>query len=296
MSLNQMVANLAAIVGEVRQSSNTLAATAKEVFSGSQQLGQRTEHQASTLEQTAASMEQLSVTTQNNLEQLRQAKSVTQVAVDAANESGTAVNHAIKAMKKIDAGSQRINDIVTLIEGIACQTNILALNAAVEAVRAGENGRGFAVVAQEVRQLALKSATAAKEIKALVDDSQTVVGQGNVHIQNAGEKIHITVERIHRLTELIGQTLGASSEQALGINQVNQAILQLEDVAQHNAALVEQSTASAEAQEGVAQHLVEILQRFKLSESAAKAAFSSRSRAAATARRYFAAPIAARRT
>ena len=296
MSLNQMVANLAAIVGEVRQSSNTLAATAKEVFSGSQQLGQRTEHQASTLEQTAASMEQLSVTTQNNLEQLRQAKSVTQVAVDAANESGTAVNHAIKAMKKIDAGSQRINDIVTLIEGIAFQTNILALNAAVEAARAGENGRGFAVVAQEVRQLALKSATAAKEIKALVDDSQTVVGQGNVHIQNAGEKIHITVERIHRLTELIGQTLGASSEQALGINQVNEAILQLEDFAQHNAALVEQSTASAEAQEGVAQHLVEILQRFKLSESAAKAAFSSRSRAAATARRYFAAPIAARRT
>ena len=263
-ALKSMTEGLAAIVREVRSNSDGIVTAANEVLHGNQQLGQRTEHQASTLEQTAASMEELATTTSNNLEQLRQAKTVAENAVDAANECGAAVDQAIQTMQHIDASSKRIVDVVALIDGIAFQTNILALNAAVEAARAGEHGRGFAVVAQEVRQLALKSAASAKEIKGLIDNSLHIVAEGNKLIGGAGDKMRATVERIHALAELIAQTALASNEQASGIAQVNQAMMQLEDVAQHNAALVEESTAAAESQARLAQDLVERVSKFKL--------------------------------
>ena len=263
-ALKSMTEGLAAIVREVRSNSDGIVTAANEMLHGNQQLGQRTEHQASTLEQTAASMEELATTTSNNLEQLRQAKTVAENAVDAANECGVAVDQAIQTMQHIDASSKRIVDVVALIDGIAFQTNILALNAAVEAARAGEHGRGFAVVAQEVRQLALKSAASAKEIKGLIDNSLHIVAEGNKLIGGAGDKMRATVERIHALAELIAQTALASNEQASGIAQVNQAMMQLEDVAQHNAALVEESTAAAESQARLAQDLVERVSKFKL--------------------------------
>ena len=272
-TLKSMNDNLADIAQQVRASGEGIANAAKEVVAGSNQLSQRTEHQASTLEQTAASMEELSVTTSNNLDQMRQAKTVAESAVIAANECGDAVKNAIESMGRVGEGSKRIADIVGVIDGIAFQTNILALNAAVEAARAGEQGRGFAVVAQEVRQLAQKSAAAAKEIKTLINDSLGVVDDSYLSISNAGDKMRVTVERIHFVSELVNQTELASAEQAGGIQQVNQAMAQLEEVTQHNAALVEQATAAAESQESQAYHLVELVSRFKLSnESANRAA------------------------
>ena len=268
-TLKSMNDNLANIAQQVRASGEGIASAANEVVAGSNQLAARTEHQASTLEQTAASMEELAATTSNNLNQMRQAKTVAESAVSAAHDSGSAVKNAIEIMGRVDASSKRIADIVGLIDGIAFQTNILALNAAVEAARAGEQGRGFAVVAQEVRQLAQKSAAAAKEIKTLIDGSLNVVVESNKLIGDAGNKMRTTVDRIRHLAELVNQTELASTEQVGGIQQVNQAISQLEEVTQHNAALVEQATAAAESQERQAQYLVGLVSQFKLKEFAA---------------------------
>ncbi|MEO6022266.1 MAG: methyl-accepting chemotaxis protein [Burkholderiales bacterium] len=284
LALKSMNDGLAAIVREVRASSDSIVTAANKVLSGNQQLGQRTAHQASTLEQTAASMEQLAATTRSNLEQLRQAKSVAENAVDAANASGNAVDQTIQTMQRIDERSKRIVDIIGLMEGIAFQTNILALNAAVEAARAGEHGRGFAVVAQEIRQLALKSAASAKEIKGLVDDTLQVVAEGNVLIGSAGDKMRATVERIHALAELINQTALASNEQAAGIGQVNQAIIQLDEVAQHNSALVEGATAAAESQARLAHDLVERVSKFNVG-STVSSAFTNEARQALAAKK-----------
>ncbi len=276
-TLKSMNDNLANIAQQVRASGEGIATAANEVVAGSNQLAARTEHQASTLEQTAASMEQLSATTSNNLDQMRQAKTVAESAVSAAHESGVAVKKVIEIMDRVDASSKRIADIVGLIDGIAFQTNILALNAAVEAARAGEQGRGFAVVAQEVRQLAQKSAAAAKEIKTLIDGSLNVVVESNQLISDAGNKMRTTVDRIRHLAELVNQTELASTEQVSGIYQVNQALSQLEEVTQHNAALVEQATAAAESQEKQAQYLVELVSQFKLKEfPVSRAAVQSR--------------------
>ncbi len=263
-ALKSMNENLAHIAQQVRASSEGIATAANQVVAGSSQLADRTEHQASTLEQTAASMEELAATTSNSLDQMRQAKKVATAAVSAAHESGTAVTSAIEIMNRMDASSKRIADIVGLIDGIAFQTNILALNAAVEAARAGEQGRGFAVVAQEIRQLAHKSATAAKEIKGLIEGSLTVAAESNALVGDAGNKMRTTVDRIRLLADLVNQTELASAEQFSGIQQVSQAMSQLEDVTQHNAALVEQATAAAESQEQQAQYLVLLVSQFKL--------------------------------
>ena len=263
-ALKSMNENLAHIAQQVRASSEGIATAANQVVAGSSQLADRTEHQASTLEQTAASMEELAATTSNSLDQMRQAKKVATAAVSAAHESGTAVTSAIEIMNRMDASSKRIADIVGLIDGIAFQTNILALNAAVEAARAGEQGRGFAVVAQEIRQLAHKSATAAKEIKGLIEGSLTVAAESNALVGDAGNKMRTTVDRIRLLADLVNQTELASAEQFSGIQQVSQAMAQLEDVTQHNAALVEQATAAAESQERQAQFLVQLVSQFKL--------------------------------
>jgi methyl-accepting chemotaxis protein len=263
-ALKSMNENLANIAQQVRASSEGIATAANQVVAGSGQLADRTEHQASTLEQTAASMEELAATTSNSLDQMRQAKKVATAAVSAAHESGTAVTSAIEIMNRMDASSKRIADIVGLIDGIAFQTNILALNAAVEAARAGEQGRGFAVVAQEIRQLAHKSAAAAKEIKGLIEGSLTVAAESNALVGDAGNKMRTTVDRIRLLADLVNQTELASAEQFNGIQQVSQAMAQLEDVTQHNAALVEQATAAAESQERQAQYLVQLVSQFKL--------------------------------
>jgi methyl-accepting chemotaxis protein len=263
-SMNESLANIAK---QVRASSEGIATSANDIVAGSNRLAERTEHQASTLEQTAASMEELSVTTSNNLDQMRQAKTFAESAVSAAHASGAAVTHAIEIMSRMSESSKRIADIVGLIDGIAFQTNILALNAAVEAARAGEQGRGFAVVAQEVRQLAQKSATAAKEIKTLIDGSLTVVDESNRLIVDAGDKMRTTVDRIGHVAELVNQTELASSEQVSGIQQVNQAITQLEKVTQQNATLVDDATAAADSQQRQAQQLVELVRQFKLKDS-----------------------------
>ena len=262
--IKSMNDNLADIAQQVRASSEGIATAANQVVAGSGQLADRTEHQASTLEQTAASMEELAATPSNSLDQMRQAKKVATAAVSAAHESGTAVASAIEIMNRMDASSKRIADIVGLIDGIAFQTNILALNAAVEAARAGEQGRGFAVVAQEIRQLAHKSAAAAKEIKGLIEGSLTVAAESNALVGDAGNKMRTTVDRIRLLADLVNQTELASAEQFNGIQQVSQAMAQLEDVTQHNAALVEQATAAAESQERQAQYLVQLVSQFKL--------------------------------
>jgi methyl-accepting chemotaxis protein len=265
-ALKSMNDNLANIAQQVRASSEGIATAANQVVAGSSQLADRTEHQASTLEETAASMEELAATTSNSLDQMRRAKKVAEAAVSAANESGVAVRSAIEIMDRMAASSKRIADIVGLIDGIAFQTNILALNAAVEAARAGEQGRGFAVVAQEVRQLAHKSAAAAKEIKVLIEGSLTVAAQSNALVGDAGNKMRTTVDRIRLVADLVNQTELASAEQFNGIQQVSQAMSQLEDVTQHNAALVEQATAAAESQERQAQYLVQLVSQFKLKD------------------------------
>ena len=266
-ALKSMNENLANIAKQVRASSKGIAASANDVVAGSNRLAERTEHQASTVEQTAASMEELSVTTSNNLDQMRQAKTFVESAVGAAHASGAAVTHATEIMSRMSESSKRIADIVGLIDGIAFQTNILALNAAVEAARAGEQGRGFAVVAQEVRQLAQKSAAAAKEIKTLIDGSLSVVDESNRLIVDAGNKMRTTVDRIGHVAELVKQTELASSEQVSGIQQVNQAITQLEKVTQQNATLVDDATAAADSQQRQAQQLVELVRQFKLKDA-----------------------------
>ena len=263
-SMNESLANIAK---QVRASSEGIAASATDIVAGSNRLAERTEHQASTLEQTAASMEELSVTTSNNLDQMRQAKTFAESAVSAAHASGAAVTHATEIMSRMSESSKHIADIVGLIDGIAFQTNILALNAAVEAARAGEQGRGFAVVAQEVRQLAQKSASAAKEIKTLIDGSLSVVDESNRLIVEAGDKMRTTVDRIGHVAELVNQTELASTEQVSGIQQVNQAITQLEKVTQQNAALVDDATAAADSQQRQTQQLVELVRQFKLKDS-----------------------------
>lgn len=265
-ALKLMSENLSRIVGEVRHGSDTIAAASSQIASGNQDLSARTEEQASSLEETAASMEQLTSTVKLNADNAREANQLAVSASEVAVRGGATVSEVVETMGLINASSKKIVDIIGVIEGIAFQTNILALNAAVEAARAGEQGRGFAVVASEVRSLAQRSAAAAKEIKALIDDSVGKVGTGSRQVAEAGRTMEEIVASVRRVTDIMGEISVASQEQTSGIDQINQAISQMDQVTQQNAALVEQAAAAAASMQEQAGSLVQTVGVFKIDE------------------------------
>lgn len=261
---NATVAQLTEIVGSIQHAAASINAAASEIASGNDDLSRRTEQQAAALEETAASMEELTSTVKQNAENARQASQQTQGTADVAEQGGAVVNQVVSTMGGIEVSSKKIADIISVIDGIAFQTNILALNAAVEAARAGEQGRGFAVVAGEVRALAQRSASAAKEIKDLIEDSVNKVNDGSGLVQQAGTTMGEIVTSVKRVTDIVADISAASLEQSSGIEQVNQAITQMDETTQQNAALVEEATAAARAMEDQARQLVGAVAMFKL--------------------------------
>jgi methyl-accepting chemotaxis protein len=240
-----------------------------KVASGNADLSQRTEEQASSLEETASSMEELTSTVKQNAENAKQANQLAASASEVAVKGGAVVSEVVGTMSSINESSKKIVDIISVIDGIAFQTNILALNAAVEAARAGEQGRGFAVVASEVRNLAQRSAAAAKEIKGLIGDSVDKVGAGTKLVDEAGKTMQEIVSSVKRVTDIMSEITAASQEQSSGIEQVNQAITQMDEVTQQNAALVEEAAAAAEAMQEQAQNLAHAVSVFRLDDAAA---------------------------
>jgi len=266
-ALQDMNESLVGIVTEVRNSSDSISIAAKQIAAGNSDLSQRTEEQASSLEETASSMEELTSTVKQNAENAKQANQLAANASDIAVKGGLAVNEVMHTMTSISASSKKIVDIISVIEGIAFQTNILALNAAVEAARAGEQGRGFAVVASEVRNLAQRSAAAAKEITALIADSVDKVDIGSKQVNQAGATMNEIVSAVKRVTDIMAEIAAASSEQSAGIEQVNQAIIQMDEVTQQNAALVEEAAAAAESMQEQANGLYVAVGVFKLGKA-----------------------------
>ena len=269
-ALKAMTHSLAGIVSTVRNSSDSIATGSAQIASGNADLSQRTEEQASALQQTAASMEQLSAAVKHNADNARQANQLAQGASTVAMQGGEVVGQVVATMKGINDSSKKIADIISVIDGIAFQTNILALNAAVEAARAGEQGRGFAVVASEVRSLAQRSAEAAKEIKSLIGASVERVAQGTALVARAGTTMEEIVTSIKRVTDIMGEISSASSEQSIGVSQVGEAVTQMDQVTQQNAALVEESAAAAESLKHQAQQLVHAVSVFSLGGAAAR--------------------------
>jgi len=268
---NETVNKLTEIVRQLRDATESINTAAKEIASGNTDLSQRTEEQASSLEETASSMEELTSTVKQNSENAKQANQLAIGASDVAVKGGRVVSQVVTTMSSINDSSKKIVDIISVIDGIAFQTNILALNAAVEAARAGEQGRGFAVVATEVRNLAQRSAAAAKEIKTLIGDSVEKVGTGTKLVDEAGKTMEEIVNSVKRVTDIMSEITAASQEQSAGIEQVNQAITQMDEVTQQNAALVEQAAAAAESLEEQAQNLSGAVSVFKLDGVAAAA-------------------------
>ncbi len=264
-SLSAMQDNLVKVVSTVRSGSEGVATASAQIASGNHDLSSRTEQQASALEETAASMEELSSTVKQNADNARQANQLAQSASSVAVKGGEVVAQVVETMKHINDSSKKIFDIISVIDGIAFQTNILALNAAVEAARAGEQGRGFAVVASEVRSLAGRSAEAAKEIKGLIGASVERVEQGTALVDRAGVTMTEVVGSIRRVTDLMGEISAASNEQAQGVAQVGEAVTQMDQVTQQNAALVEEMAAAASSLKSQAQDLVGTVAVFKLS-------------------------------
>jgi methyl-accepting chemotaxis protein len=268
-ALSNMKENLARIVGGVRGNAEGVATASAQIAQGNQDLSQRTEEQASALEETAASMEQLGSTVKQNADNARQANQLALSASTVAVKGGEVVSEVVTTMKGINDSSKKIADIISVIDGIAFQTNILALNAAVEAARAGEQGRGFAVVASEVRNLAQRSAEAAKEIKSLITASVERVEQGTALVDQAGTTMTEIVASIRRVTDIMGEISAASTEQSTGVAQVGEAVSQMDQATQQNAALVEESAAAAESLRAQAQQLVSAVAVFKLARSEA---------------------------
>jgi methyl-accepting chemotaxis protein len=263
-NLDMMQTRLAEVVTNVRKGSEAVAASSAEIAQGNSDLSARTESQASALEQTAASMEQLSATVKQNADSAQQANQLAKNATTVAVKGGEVVGQVVETMKGINEASRKISDIISVIDGIAFQTNILALNAAVEAARAGDQGRGFAVVASEVRTLASRSAAAAKEIKTLINTSVDRVEHGSVLVDQAGTTMAEVVSSIRRVTDIMGEISAASSEQSLGVSQVGEAVTQMDQVTQQNAALVEEMAAAAGSLKVQAQELVQVVGVFKL--------------------------------
>ena len=264
VTLRDMQTTLAGVVGAVRQNADSVSTASAEISQGNSDLSARTEQQASALEETAASMEQLSGTVKQNADNARQGNQLAQNASTVAVRGGEVVGQVVQTMKDINDASRKIADIIGVIDGIAFQTNILALNAAVEAARAGEQGRGFAVVASEVRNLAGRSAEAAKEIKSLISDSVQRVAQGTTLVDQAGTTMAEVVAAIRRVTDIMGEISAASTEQSTGVAQVGEAVTQMDQATQQNAALVEESAAAAESLKSQAQQLVQAVAVFKL--------------------------------
>ncbi|MGJ7507299.1 methyl-accepting chemotaxis protein [Variovorax sp. GT1P44] len=263
-SIRQMQDQLTSVVARIKSSSDTIATASSQIAAGNQDLSSRTEEQASSLEQTAASMEELTSTVKQNADNARQANQLAASASEVAVKGGSVVSQVVDTMASINASSKKIVDIIGVIDGIAFQTNILALNAAVEAARAGEQGRGFAVVAAEVRNLAQRSAAAAKEIKGLIDDSVGKVDVGSALVGEAGKTMDEIVGSVKRVTDIMGEITAASQEQTSGIEQINQAITQMDQVTQQNAALVEEAAAAAASLQEQAGSLVDAVSIFRL--------------------------------
>ncbi len=263
-AMKKMRDSLANIVGEVRTGTDTMATASSQIAAGNLDLSSRTEEQASSLEETASSMEELTSTVKQNSDNARQANSLALSASEVASKGGAVVSQVVDTMGSINESAKKIVDIIGVIDGIAFQTNILALNAAVEAARAGEQGRGFAVVASEVRNLAQRSAGAAKEIKTLIGDSVEKVDIGTKLVNQAGATMEEIVESVKRVTDIMSEITAASQEQTSGIDQINQAISQMDQVTQQNASLVEEAAAAAESLQEQSSNLSQVVSIFKL--------------------------------
>ncbi|HSJ49420.1 MAG TPA: methyl-accepting chemotaxis protein [Gammaproteobacteria bacterium] len=271
-ALRNMTEKLSGIVGDVRTASDAVGSSAREIASGNDDLSQRTQEQASALEESASSMEEMTSTVKQNADNARQANQLAMGARDQAEQGGQVVSKAVAAMNEINASSRKIADIISVIDEIAFQTNLLALNAAVEAARAGEQGRGFAVVAAEVRNLAQRSAGAAKEIKDLIQDSVEKVKTGSGLVDESGKTLTEIVDSVKKVTDIVAEIAAASQEQSVGIEQVNKAITQMDEVTQQNAALVEEAAAASRSMEDQARRLVETMGFFRVGAAVAKSA------------------------
>jgi methyl-accepting chemotaxis protein len=267
-AFNQMMDSLAKVVGEVRQASEQVSSASAQISMGNQDLSQRTSEQASALEETSSAMEEMTATVKQNADNAKQANQLGIAARDIAEKGGKVVAQAVTSMDEINKSSKKIADIIGVIDEIAFQTNLLALNAAVEAARAGEQGRGFAVVAAEVRNLAQRSAAAAKEIKSLIHESVQKVADGSELVTESGKTLEEIVTSVKRVTDIVSEIAAASQEQSTGIDQVNKAIMQMDGATQQNAALVEESASAASALQQQATELLKLVEFFKVSDGA----------------------------